>query len=167
MFFTYLRQKSIFMKKIIYLCLAFCMTTTLAFSQKVTKENLQGNWKIVAIDILNSEGIYIDLIKEEVEFSENIKSQATDEELNMVKTEFKGTMEMLKQTTMSIDSDSFTMTVGTDLQKGKYNLAEKDGKQIILLTFDNGIEDNARTYFKDNLFYIDTTTDGIFVYKKV
>ena len=57
------------MKKIIYLCLAFCMVTALSFAQKVTKENLQGTWQIVAIDILNTEGVYIDLVKDEVTFS--------------------------------------------------------------------------------------------------
>ena len=142
------------------------MATSMSFAQKVTKENLQGKWQIVAIDASQNGGVYIDLVKGDVEFSEAIKSQSTEEALNMAKAEFAGTIEMLKLTTMNIDNDIFTMAMATDVQKGKYSLGEKDGNQVIFLTFDNGTEDSAKTYFKDNLLYIDTVSDGVFIYKK-
>lgn len=154
------------MKKTIYLSLFF-LITTLSFAQKVTKDNLQGTWQIVAIDVKATQGIYVDFIKNDIEFSDAIKNQADEESLKQAKAEFAGTMEMLKLTKMVVNDAKLTMYTATDIQNSKYVITEKDGNQLLLLTFEGGTEDSVKTYFKDKLLYIDTVTDGIFIYKKV
>lgn len=155
------------MKKLIYLCLAFCMTTTLTFAQKVTKENLQGDWQIVALDLLNTEGVYIDLVKEDVTFSEAIKTQAFADVLEQVKGQFTAIIPVLKPMKMTITNDEFRQDVANESEKGKFALTEEGSDQMFVLDFENGTKDKVKISFKENLLYIDTVTDGIFVYKKV
>ena len=142
------------------------MVTALSFAQKVTKENLQGTWQIVAIDILNTEGVYIDLVKDEVTFSDAIKSQATNEILEQVRSEFAPAIPVFKQVTMIVNNNEFTQSMPGQAEKGSYTFSEEGTVQFMLLNFENGTNDKVKISFKENLLYIDTSTDGIFVYKK-
>ncbi|RYJ42074.1 hypothetical protein [Flavobacterium beibuense] len=154
------------MKKLIYLCLAFCMTTTISFAQKLTDKDLQGTWNVVALDLLETEGIYFDLIKGDVEFSEAIKSQTPAEALEQAKVSIAPTITMLKEMKMIITGNNIQQYIPGEEVTGVYTLVNENEKQKLKIIYSDDTEDFVEVYMKEGKLYIDLEQDGLFIYKK-
>lgn len=142
------------------------MTTVLSFAQKVTNENLQGTWEVAALDALNSQGIYLDVEKNDVNFSEQIKAQATPEQLAEAKQGLAPTLEMFKEMRMVINRNEIKQSMPGQEETGVFTLESEKEKQMLKIVYTDGIEDFVEVYFKDGKLYIDLREDGLFIYKK-
>ena len=142
------------------------MTTAISFAQKLTDKNLQGTWNVVAVDLLETEGIYLDLIKEDVVFSEEVKSQAPAETLEQAKASMAPTITMLKEMKMIITGNNVQQFIPGEEVSGVYTLVNENNKQMLKITYSDDTEDFVEAYMKEGKLYIDLEQDGLFIYKK-
>ncbi len=142
------------------------MTTAISFAQKLTDKNLQGTWNVVAVDLLETEGIYLDLIKEDVVFSEEVKSQAPAETLEQAKASMAPTITMLKEMKMIITGNNVQQFIPGEEVNGVYTLVNENNKQMLKITYSDDTEDFVEVYMKEDKLYIDLEQDGLFIYKK-
>lgn len=141
------------MKKLFYLSLALCFFTTLASAQKVTQKDLQGVW---ALQGLESEGIYFDLVKEDVIIPDEIKGLVSaDDEAQM-----RMAIPVLKDSFMKITDNKIEMNMGPDGDHGVFTLATKDNKNMMTVTMSDGVPDDSEVFFKDKLLHIINYVDG-------
>lgn len=154
------------MKNLIYLCLAFCMATTVGFAQKLTDKDLQGTWNLVGLDVLSSQGIYFDLANDDVKFSEEVEAQAPPEAIAQAKESMAPTIAALKQMKMIVNGNEIKQTMPGDEEKGVYSIVNEDDAQKLKIIFADGTGDTANLYMKDKKLYIDLGEDGIFIYSK-
>src|SRR5690606_7411687 len=154
------------MKNLIYLCLAFCMATTVGFAQKLTDKNLQGTWNLVALDALSSQGIYLDLTNDDVKFSEEVEAQAPPETLTQAKANLAPTIAMLKQMKMIINGNEIKQSVPGDEQTGIYSIVNEGEMQKLKIIYADGTDDNVEFYMKDKKLHVNLGEDGLFIYAK-
>ncbi|MEE1899201.1 hypothetical protein V1389_12680 [Flavobacterium rakeshii] len=154
------------MKNLIYLCLAFCMATTAGFAQKLTDKDLQGTWSLVALDVLSSQGIYLDLVNNDIKFSEELQSQATPEVIAQAKESMTSTVDLFKQMKMIINGNEIKQSVPGDEQTGIYSIVNEGEKQILKIIFEDGTDDYAEFYIKDKKLHVNLGPDGLFIYAK-
>ena len=145
------------MKKLIYLCLAACICTTLAFAQKVTNKDLQGNWKMTAF---NAQGIGLDLKTQEVTISPEMQAQLSPEAITGIKEGMKQAVGPLSSSYVNFSGTNVTMAIGSpDAQANAFTLNEKEGKQSITVKNADGTTMDIPVVMKDKKLYM-TLTDG-------
>gem|GEM_PF-1756549 len=144
------------MKKILYLFTACCIAT-LAQAQTLTEKDLQGNW---AIHSFHASGIIVDAVTGEVSFSDEIKSQLTPELEQQIKGQMAGASEALKGGTINIDGNNLTRTISGTSKKGTYALKETDGKQSIVITYDDGTSNEVGIAKVDNMLSVTAAQNG-------
>ncbi|MFL9838680.1 hypothetical protein ABS768_14305 [Flavobacterium sp. ST-75] len=154
------------MKNLIYLCLAFCMATTVGFAQKITDKDLQGTWNLVALDALSSQGIYLDLANNDVKFSEEVQAQAPAEALAQAKESMAPTIDMLKQMKMIVNGNEIKQSVPGDEQTGIYSIVNEGEMQKLKIIYADGTDDNVEFYMKDKKLHVNLGEDGLFIYAK-
>ena len=153
------------MKKLIYMCLALCVFTTIASAQKLTQNDLQGTWKMTSF---SSEGIHVDVPTEKVTMSKELESQLTAEMKQQIELSVLQSMEALKESFAYFNGNSIRQTMGPQEQAGTFTMKEADGKQFLALTLADGTTEDIAIVMKDkSLHLLQGGADGAeFVYVK-
>lgn len=141
------------MKKLMYACLALCLFTTIASAQKITQKDLQGNWTLLGLE---SGPVYFDLVKKDIIIAAEIKGQMPPEAL----AEMRTALAMLEGSYLEVKDNNLTMTLGVEGENGTFVLTEKDNKQIITVTFENGTADDSEIFIKDKQLHIAQYANG-------
>lgn len=151
------------MKKLIYACLALCLFTTIASAQKITQKDLQGNWTLLGFE---SGPIYFDLVKKDIIVPAELKGQIPPD----ADAQMRAALPMLDGSYLEVKDNNLTMTLGPDGESGTFVLGEKDGKQIMTITFEDKTSDESEIFMKDKQLHLVQYTDGVkeaeFVYAK-
>ena len=151
------------MKKLIYACLALCLFTTIASAQKITQKDLQGNWTLLGFE---SGPIYFDLVKKDIIVPAELKGQIPPD----ADAQMRAALPMLDGSYLEVKDNNLTMTLGPDGESGTFVLTEKDGKQIMTITFEDKTSDESEIFMKDKQLHLVQYTDGVkeaeFVYAK-
>jgi hypothetical protein len=145
------------MKNVLYLCLAVCLCTTLAFAQKVTNKELQGNWKMTGF---NTQGIGLDLKTQEVTISPELQAQLTPEAITGIKEGMKQAIEPLSASYVNFKGNTMKLAVGPEAETGDFTLTEKDGKQSLALKNADGTTTDLPVMMKDKLLYLTLSDKG-------
>ena len=153
------------MKKLIYLCLAFCVFTTIASAQKIKQTDLQGTWKMTSF---SSEGIHVDVPTEKMTMSKELEGQLTTEMKQQIELSVLQSMDALKDSFAYFDGNNIRQTMGPQEQKGTFTMKEADGKQFLALTLPDGTTEDIAIEMKDkHLHLLQGGPDGAeFVYLK-
>lgn len=140
------------MKKLIIMCLAICMFTSIATAQKVTEKDLQGTWKMTSFI---GGGLIVDVPLNNISLKPEVESQLTPEQKKQFNDERELAMEMFKESYAYIDGNSIRQTMGGKEQKGSFTLKEQDGKQYLVLTESEGsATENIEVSMKDKKLYL-------------
>jgi hypothetical protein len=137
--------------------------TTIASAQKITNKDLQGNWTLLGFE---SGPIYFDLVKKDIVVPAELKAQIPPE----ADAQMRAALPMLEGSYMEVKDNKITMTLGPDGEDGTFVLTEKDGKQIMTITFEDTTTDDSEIFMKDKQLHLVQYTDGVkeaeFVYAK-
>jgi hypothetical protein len=153
------------MKKIFLLCL-FVFISAAASAQKVTEKDLQGNWKMTAF---NAGGINVDVATEKITLSKEMEGKVTPQQQQQMQAQMAQAMTIFKTSSVSVAGNSFNQTMGQQQQKGTFTLKEKEGKQYLMLTQENGTVEELNVAISGKMLHIgqgDATKGATFVYIK-
>ena len=119
---------------------------------------------------LNTQGIHLDIEKKEVTIPEEIKSQLPPENIQQIETNMKQAAVSLNEAYMHIDDNNIRQVMGPQEEKGTFAVTDKDSKQFITTTFENGQSTETEVAMLDSNTLQITQTDGAqvanFMYKK-
>lgn len=151
-YFSDFNIKNIFMKKLIYMCLAVCMFTSIATAQKVTQKDLQGTWKMT--NFIGG-GLIVDVPLNKISLNPEIESQLTPEQKKQFNDEMSLAMEMFKESYTYIDGNNMRQTMGGKEQKGTFTIKEQGGKQYLVLSEGEGAPaEDIHVSVKDKKLYL-------------
>jgi hypothetical protein len=153
------------MKKLMYLFVAFCLTTV-ASAQKLTDKDLQGTWKLAALE---AAGMKIDVATEKVTLTPEMQAQMTPEMQQQMEAGMAEAMEMFKESYAYVEGKSLKQTMGPEERKGTFVLAQKDGKNVIDYTMEDGTKENITVSIVDKKLHLsmdDEGTTALFIYTK-
>jgi hypothetical protein len=147
------------MKKI-FLLLITLSFSTLALAQatkpKITYQDLQGNWKLIGFTVT---GITVDVVKQTVLFSNELKSKTPAAELEKIKAGMMQSMGAFKTAHTTFEENRITQTMGEKVNKGLYALKEAGEAQFLFIN-DNGHEDDVKIYMENKqLHFIQADDD--------
>lgn len=146
------------MKKVFLFCMAMCLATTLAFAQKITNKDLQGNWKLAAFD---ASGIRLDLKTQDVTISPDLAAQLTPEAVTGIKEGMKQAVAPLSTSFVNFTgTNNVSLSIAGDTQAGTYTLAEKDGKQHLAVKKADGTTAELPVAMKDKQLYVTLSQQG-------
>lgn len=145
------------MKKIIYLCLAACLFSTLAFAQKITAKELEGTWKITGF---STQGIGFDLQTQEVTLTPDMKAQLSPESVAGIKEGMKQAVEQIKSSYVSFTGNNMKLVVGPETESGTFTLAEKNGAQVLAVKNTDGTTHDVPVLYKDKKLYMSLGDKG-------
>ena len=145
------------MKKILYFCLAACLFTTMAFAQKITARELEGNWKMTGF---STQGIGFDLQTQEVIVSPEMKAQLSPEAMTGLKEGMKQAVEPMKASYVNFTGNNLKLVVGPETENGTFTLAEKNGKQVLVVKNADGTSDEVPIAYKDKKLYMTMGDEG-------
>lgn len=148
------------------MCLAVFFISTIATAQKVTESALQGKWKMTA---LTTQGVSLDIEKQEVTIPEEMKAQLPPETIQQIETNMKQAAEPLSKSYMLVEKNSIKQVMGPQEENGTFTINDKESKQFLSTTLENGTATEAQIAMIDNKLHI-TQTDGTqvanFIYTK-
>ena len=145
------------MKKLLYLCLAACLCTTLAFAQKLTNKELQGNWKMTGF---TSQGIALDFKTQEVTISPEMQAQLSPEAITGIKEGMKQAVGPLSASYLIFKGGTMKLAVGPEAETGDFTLTEKDGKQMLAFKKPDGSTTDLPVVMKDKQLYLTLSDQG-------
>jgi hypothetical protein len=145
------------MKKLLYLGLAcFCFSTA-ALAQKISRNDLQGNWKLT---FLNAGGIMVNPDTQEVTIAKELESQLAPEVLEQIKGSMSASMDALQSAYLAFDKDRVTQSMAGESDGGTFTITENEGQQYMQTKYDDGTLDEALFYIKDNLLHVIVMDEG-------
>ncbi|AWH83767.1 hypothetical protein HYN59_00955 [Flavobacterium album] len=144
------------MKKLMYLFVALCLTTV-ASAQKLTEKDIQGTWKLASLE---AGGMKIDVVAEKINLSPEQEAKMTPEMKQQMEAGMAQAMEMFKESYAYIDGKNLRQTMGPEEQKGTFVLANKDGKNIITLTKDDGTTEEITVSIVDKKLHLVQSGEG-------
>ncbi|MEL1245420.1 hypothetical protein AAEO56_14190 [Flavobacterium sp. DGU11] len=144
------------MKKLTYLFVAFCLTTV-ASAQKLTDKDIQGTWKLASLE---AAGNKIDVVAGKIILSPEQEAKMTPEMKQQMEAGMAQAMEMFQESYAYIDGKTLRQTMGPEEQKGTYVLANKDGKNIITLTKEDGTTEEITVSIVDKKLHLVQAGEG-------
>jgi hypothetical protein len=153
------------MKKLMFLFVAVCLSTV-ASAQKLTEKDLQGNWKLSALE---TSGMLIDVEKEKIVLPPEMEAQLTDDQKQQMNAGMAQAMEMFKEAYAKFDGKKLTQNLGPEGQEGTFVLAQKDGKNVLTLTEADGSTKDIIVSIVDKKLRLEENEGGasaVFVYAK-
>lgn len=145
------------MKKIIYLCLAAFLFSTIAFAQTIKAKELEGSWKMTGF---STQGIGFDLQTQEVTVSPEMKAQLSPEAMAGIKEGMKQAVEPMKSSYVNFTGNNIKLVVGPETETGSFTLAEKSGKQVITVKNADGTTEDIPLVYKDKKLYMSLGDEG-------
>ncbi len=153
------------MKKVLYLFVAVCLSTV-ASAQKLTDKDIQGTWKLAALE---ASGMKIDVAGEKVVLSPEMEAQLTPEAKEQMNAGMAQAMEMFRESYAYVEGKNLRQTMGPEEQKGTFVMAQKDGKNVITLTKEDGTTEEIVATIVDKKLHLEQAGGGasaVFVYTK-
>mgnify|MGYP006147715529 CR=1 FL=1 len=148
------------------MCLAICFISTIATAQKITESALQGKWKMTA---LTTQGVSLDIEKKEVTIPEEMKAQLPPETVQQIEESMKQAAEPLSESYMQVEKGNITHVMGPQQEKGTFKISDKDNKQFLTTTLEDGTSNEAEIAMVGNKLHV-TQSDGVqaanFIYTK-
>jgi hypothetical protein len=139
------------MKKLIYGVVMLLFVTVV--SAQGTKEALNGEWKIVAIEV---SGIYYEFTTGVIRLDESYKAQGepSAEEIDIIREQMKIQTATVTSNFITFDKDKIKLGYGDAIREGKFQLKEKDSKTYIEATYDTGAVKEIDFALKEKLLYL-------------
>jgi len=153
------------MKKILFLFGALCMITV-ASAQKITTADLQGQWRLSAID---NNGAHVNLLTEEITISPEMKAQLTPDMVNQLSDGLKQSISRLKASDVVFASNTIKQNMAGKEKKGTYALKELGDKQYAAFAWDNNTTSESSIWIKNKQLHIVKSEGGQvfeFIYSK-
>jgi hypothetical protein len=153
------------MKKLLYLFVAVCISAT-ASAQKLTDKDIQGTWKLAALE---ASGMVIDVVKEKVTLPPETEAMLTEEQKAEMNAGMAQAMEMFRESFAKIEGKNLTQNLGPEEQKGTFVMAQKEGKNVITLTQEDGTTKEIIVSIVDKKLRLEENEGGaaaVFVYTK-
>jgi hypothetical protein len=153
------------MKKLLYLFVACCLTTV-ASAQKLTDKDIQGTWKLSSFD---AGQLKVDIATEKITLSPEIEAQMTPESKQQMEAGMAQAMEMFKESYAYVEGKNLRQTMGPQEQKGTFEIAFKDNKNVLTLTQADGTKEDITIAMVDKKLVLTQTEGGsaaIFTYTK-
>lgn len=144
------------MKKLIYLFVACCLTTV-ATAQKIAEKDLQGDWKLTA---LNANGVSLDIKTGTVVISEELKSQLTPDLITQINDGMKQAVEPLKNSSTSFTGANVKQTIAGQEKSGTYVITSKDNVNTITFKWSDNTTTDAEISVKDKKIHLSKSEQG-------
>lgn len=143
MHFTYNTMKQLL------LFLSICLSTTVAYTQTITPQDLQGTWKLVSFDV---SGVLVDVVNARVTFTPELQGSVPAEELEKIKAGMIQSMDAFKAANTVFTGNRITQTMGPKVNTGKFAIENVGEKQFLFIS-ENGNEDDVKIYMEGKLLH--------------
>lgn len=152
-------------KKIVFLLLS-CGLALTASAQKLTQKDIQGTWKLAGFNV---EGVYLDVVKEDVTFSKELEAKYPEIAREQIKLGMLENIEGFQSARTYIDGNNIKQTMGPEEDKGTFTIATKGADQFIIISNPEGATDELKAFFKDKQLHMiqkDEEQEVEFIYVK-
>ncbi|RWX03823.1 hypothetical protein [Flavobacterium cerinum] len=112
-----------------------CIFTLLASSQKISEQELQGNWKLTA---LNTAGITLDVASGKIFSSKENDVTIPPDALAIIKDNIKQYGESLKNSYITITGSDIKQTMDDKTKFGSFTIKDYKKIQLISTTYNDG-----------------------------
>lgn len=153
------------MKILLTLFSALCLFTTVS-AQKLTNTDLQGEWKLSALD---NNGAHVDITSGEITISTELKTQLTPDMVEQLSSGLKQSITKLRVSDVVFTGNAVKQNMAGKEKKGIYTLKEQEGKQYAAFNWDNNTTTESFIWIKNKQLHIQKSEQGQvfeFIYSK-
>lgn len=153
------------MKKLLFFFGALCMFAT-ASAQKLSNTDLQGEWKLSALD---NNGAHVDIISGEITISPELKTQLTPDMISQISDGLKQSITKLKVSDVVFTGNNVKQNMAGKEKKGTFTIMEQEGKQHASFNWDNNTTSESSIWIKNKQLHIQKFEQGQifeFIYNK-
>lgn len=153
------------MKKLLILFSALFLFTTVS-AQKLTNTDLQGEWKLSALD---NNGAHVDIKSGEITISTELKTQLTTDMIEQLSEGLKQSISKLRVSDVVFTGNNVKQNMAGKEKKGTFALKEQEGKQYAAFNWDNNTASESFIWIKNKQLHIQKSEQGQvfeFIYSK-
>jgi hypothetical protein len=138
------------MRKIIFIFTA-CLFTIFASAQKITGQDLQGNWKLTT---LNTAGITLDVASGKIVSSKENEITTSPDAFAIIKDNISQYGESLQNSYVHISGSIIKQTMGDQTKTGSFTIKDYKKIQLIFTKYDDGTTSELPIKIKNEKLYI-------------
>jgi len=137
-----------------------------ASAQKLSNTDLQGEWKLSALD---NNGAHVDIISGEITISPELKTQLTPDMISQISDGLKQSITKLKVSDVVFTGNNVKQNMAGKEKKGTFTIMEQEGKQHASFNWDNNTTSESSIWIKNKQLHIQKFEQGQifeFIYNK-